>query len=235
MKELTIEQKAKAYDEALEKARQLCAYPTSKPFISDLQDLFPELSESEDERIRKEIISFLTYYHTGHGNSVKYDDGWIAWLEKKGEQKSAEWSEEDSPYYDDICEILIIILHSESHNYNKDAIKKDLDWFESLKERVQPQPKQQWSEEDKRIKNNLLSELTNLSVRKLIEKETEKKYASWLKAIEERCAFKPSGEQVEAFEHFIRSIGESGYASPYDNTTKLLYSLLEQLKKLMEE
>lgn len=47
MKELSIEEKAKRYDKALEKARQLCAYPTSKPFISDLQDLFPELVESK--------------------------------------------------------------------------------------------------------------------------------------------------------------------------------------------
>ena len=44
--------------------------------------------------------------------------------------------------------------------------------------------------------------------------------------------WKPSDEQIEAFEHFVRSVGESGYASPYDNNTKLLYSLLEQLKKL---
>ena len=53
MKELNMEQKAKRYDEALEKARQLCAYPTTKPFISDLQDIFPELKESEDEKIKK--------------------------------------------------------------------------------------------------------------------------------------------------------------------------------------
>lgn len=44
--------------------------------------------------------------------------------------------------------------------------------------------------------------------------------------------WKPSDEQMEALEHFVKSIGESGYASPYENNTKLLYSLLEQLKKL---
>ena len=51
-----------------------------------LANIFPELAESDDERIRKEIIAFLIYYHTGQGNSVKYDDDWIAWLEKQGEQ-----------------------------------------------------------------------------------------------------------------------------------------------------
>ena len=52
----------KKYKEALEKARQLCEYPTTMSFISDLQDIFPELKESESDknkRISKEIIRFL--------------------------------------------------------------------------------------------------------------------------------------------------------------------------------
>ena len=57
---MAIEEKARAYDEALEKVRQLCAYPTTKPFISDLKDLFPELAESADERIRKALIRYFT-------------------------------------------------------------------------------------------------------------------------------------------------------------------------------
>lgn len=44
--------------------------------------------------------------------------------------------------------------------------------------------------------------------------------------------WKPSKEQMKAFEHFVRSIGESGYASPYDNNTKLIHSLLNDLKNL---
>lgn len=42
-------------------------------------------------------------------------------------------------------------------------------------------------------------------------------------------------EEMKALEHFVRSIGESGYVSQYDNNTKLLYSLLFDLKKLREE
>jgi len=84
MKELSIEEKAKAYDKALEKARQLCAYPTTKPFISDLQDLFPELKESEDEEIRKGIIAILNNYVD---NSNIFKAKILALLEKQGEQK----------------------------------------------------------------------------------------------------------------------------------------------------
>ena len=93
MKELSIEEKAKRYDEALEKARQLCAYPTTKPFISDLQDLFPELKESEDERIRKWLIGYFRQYKEDgmerYANGLKVESI-LAWLEKQGEQKSVD-------------------------------------------------------------------------------------------------------------------------------------------------
>lgn len=95
MKDLSVEQKAKRYDEALGKARQLCDYPTSKPFISDLQDLFPELKESEDEQIRKEdedvrkwLISQLEI-KSDVNNSRELELmilKSIAWLEKQGKQ-----------------------------------------------------------------------------------------------------------------------------------------------------
>lgn len=75
------------YKEALEKARQLCLYPTTKPFISDLQNLFPELRESDDERIRKSLLDYLHTLpnHFSHNGGLVTD--WIAWLEKQGEQK----------------------------------------------------------------------------------------------------------------------------------------------------
>ena len=97
MKDLSIEEKAKRYDEALGKARQLCAYPTSKPFISDLQDLFPELKESEDEKIRKELIRAFKSF-----NSIKVWNGIertniLAWLEKQGEHKSIWHNENEEP------------------------------------------------------------------------------------------------------------------------------------------
>ena len=50
----------------------------------------------------------------------------------------------------------------------------------------------------------------------------------WIKSLKPQPQWKPSNEQLEAFEHFVRCIGESGY----DNKTKLLHSLLSDLKKL---
>lgn len=73
------------YEQALEKARQLCAYPTTQPFIRDLQDLFPELRESDDERIRKAIIKVFALhkdYEVFFGASV---EDIHAWLERQGD------------------------------------------------------------------------------------------------------------------------------------------------------
>ncbi len=74
----TIEQKAKAYDEALERAKQL--YVDGMPQISrnTTEYIFPELKESEDERIRGAIID-----HLKDNNLTE----WAAWLENQGEQK----------------------------------------------------------------------------------------------------------------------------------------------------
>ena len=61
-----------------------------------LVTLIPELAESEDERIRKEIISIVKSYRDScitEGNH-RFDNC-IAWLEKQGEQKQKEYSLEE--------------------------------------------------------------------------------------------------------------------------------------------
>ena len=61
------------------------------------------------------------------------------------------------------------------------------------------------------------------------------RYAKWLKFLRPQNRWKPSDAQIGALEHFVRSITESGFASPYDSNTKLVYSLFNDLKKLREE
>lgn len=57
MAELTIEEKAKAYDEALERAKEHYHAGCFAPAM--LERIFPELKESEDERTRKELLGFI--------------------------------------------------------------------------------------------------------------------------------------------------------------------------------
>ena len=56
MKELSIEEKAKRYDEAIETTRKWYDSNTNDGYRGIFEDIFPELKESEDERIRKELL-----------------------------------------------------------------------------------------------------------------------------------------------------------------------------------
>jgi len=83
----------KKYKEALEKARLVLQEKGNEPDgASILSKLFPELIESEDERIRKHLISFFDNLITfGNASICETEDikvdNILAWLEKQGEQK----------------------------------------------------------------------------------------------------------------------------------------------------
>jgi len=83
MKELSIKEKAKHYDEAIERANELM-YVSDKDSLQckTVEHIFPELKESEDERIRQRII------HALHGDVLEMSEikEAIAWLEKQGEK-----------------------------------------------------------------------------------------------------------------------------------------------------
>ena len=86
---MTQKEKAKAYDLAIEAAR--CIYNNMKEGsnfsgMEDLEVIFPELAESEDEVIKKRII------HALHGDVLDMEETAkaIAWLEKQGKQKSID-------------------------------------------------------------------------------------------------------------------------------------------------
>lgn len=73
----------KAYKQALERARKLYNEAVANDYVSDMEDyeqIFPELCESEDEKIRKEIIRFLADKISIYPYIKKQ---WISWLEKQ--------------------------------------------------------------------------------------------------------------------------------------------------------
>lgn len=100
-----------------------------------------------------------------------------------------------------------------------------------------------WSEEDEYRTEKLLGWLNTLinyiqgdaTVSLDLYRERERQIETiktWLKSLKALNTWKPSDAQIKALKNFTRSVGESGYFSPYDDNTKLLYSLLEDLKKL---
>lgn len=77
---MTDKEKAKAYDEALERARKLYEQGT---ITESLGYVFPELKESEDEKVRKELID---YHRSMAAQADDYvHEAWIAWLERQDE------------------------------------------------------------------------------------------------------------------------------------------------------
>lgn len=90
-----------------------------------------------------------------------------------------------------------------------------------------------WSKEDEMIALSIEQVMNCASLLNIVPEKIDK-IRTWLKSLKSRCTWKPSEEQMDALEHFVRSIGESGYASPYDANLKLVHSLLNDLKKLKE-
>jgi hypothetical protein len=83
----TIEEKAKAYDRALEIAKAWCKLDSNDLSNGDLETLFPEIRESEDERVRQRFINLVKMSSEVGGFALhKWEaDEMLAWLEKQGE------------------------------------------------------------------------------------------------------------------------------------------------------
>lgn len=60
---MTVEEKAKAYDEALEQAKFYHGNCPSEPERKKLEKMFPVLHESEDERMYKAICSIISEHY----------------------------------------------------------------------------------------------------------------------------------------------------------------------------
>lgn len=90
MKELSIEQKVRACNKALERARKLHEAARANEcseYARDFEEIFPELNESEDEQSKKWILEYL--YDGLRKSDEQFKDQFkaaIAWLEKQGEQ-----------------------------------------------------------------------------------------------------------------------------------------------------
>ena len=164
------------YKEALKSMRDLynkMKYLSSIDALATtatLENAFPELKESEDERIRKTVLKMITDMDGGYPfekyGIIKKDA--IAWLEKQGEKKPA-WSEED----EDIVDIAIRIIQ----NGGDDCAgildsNKALRWLKSLN------PQNRWKPSKEQMSmllavlndsNNISSESVQIALKSLYQ------------------------------------------------------------------
>ena len=124
----------KKYQEALERARQFSEHPLQEDSSNIVEYIFPELKESEDEKIRKEMIAYMKQPKDGE----LFPKAWISYLEKQGEQKPVEWSEDDEGWLNDT----ISFLEEIKGTYEQNA-QDCINWLKTLR----PHPCWQPSEE----------------------------------------------------------------------------------------
>ena len=152
-----MENYEKKYKEALEKARQLCAYPTTKSFISDLQDLFPELTESEDEKVRQKILFvFYAWRNNKQVNipSKKEVEKAITWLERQAEQKPNPVLDIEIPFGAKDSEL------QEATYYIPKGFHAEIDDDKVVIKQGKQKPA--WSEEDEKIRKEIVLTLEYL-------------------------------------------------------------------------
>lgn len=83
---MTEKEKAKAYDNLIERLKNF-QFEHRLAFSDTIKRYFPELAESEDERIRKNLIKIVNDHYSLFKEIDRTKT--IAWLEKQGEQKPA--------------------------------------------------------------------------------------------------------------------------------------------------
>lgn len=127
------------YKEALEKARQFSERPLEEDSSSIVEYIFPELKESEDERIRKAVIEMIhdtPNIECEENYNVRKEDV-LAWLEKQGEKKPIEWKDSDEKYlFWALSSIQKDIAASEINGVNTKDLNDCVKWLYSLKQRI---------------------------------------------------------------------------------------------------
>lgn len=203
---MTQEQKAKRYDEVLTNARMFY----KDEHVSDdannlLEALFPELAESKDERIRKVIYGWIYTQPSQFFDNGFSKEEMLAWIEKQGQkpidpdtliqqrvdvladmvaEQEAAWSEEDET---GLTNTIIMLKEGASLHFSKKDIAKAVDWLKSIKDRAQPQPEQEWSEEDEKIYQSIMDDTVQ-------ENQLNSNQTNWLRDIKYRYFQQPKQE-----------------------------------------
>lgn len=127
----------KAYKAVLQTATQWIKDGCTDKEKICLESVFPELRESEDERIRKQLIDAIKIGRSNGGISFTEAaaEKYIAYLEKQKEQKSTEWSEEDEHNLEYVIDCV--------YDFYPDPVMKYKlkDWLKSIREKFKKEDK----------------------------------------------------------------------------------------------
>ena len=213
---MTQEEKAKAYDRVLERAWAM----REDGYSSDeqkktVEEFFPQLHESEDERIRKKCMDFIRKW-----SSKEDRDECLAWLEKQKENYLGKYSEEENLAY------RLNWVMQDYYKAGKDDEEREhrfkcyqLFW-DSLEDTNFFEQKEQkpaeWSEEDEKMLDVIINYIPDEYIRRW--------FKSWLKSL--RPSWKPSEEQMDK----LLRVASTLDAMHYKNESKVLVEFYNNLK-----
>jgi hypothetical protein len=155
MKELSTEQKARAYDKAKYIMKKYIESGNAGVIAENtIKNAFPELKESEeDDRIREEIISAVNIYCTEYLRGDKVRKDMIAWLRKhvdKVEQKhTPKHKVGDTIYYNSFGELKSMIVANVTTGGTDNPMYEDENG-NAVFEKDLVEQKTPWSKEDER-------------------------------------------------------------------------------------
>ena len=246
------EQEHKKYGDAVERMKSWMNGEHPECF-SEAQKaaefVFPELKESEDERIKRAILEFFesqdenTTYSFVHRNDI------IAWLRKQKESKRIEQEQTELPKGEDyaidgLWQAIQILEHSlgEVDGWQSDdGILEHKCAIEAVK-RLYEQ-KATWSEDDEETLNNILNDLSQNVI-------PDDEDTQWLKSLKDRITitnkndfdrgydvgisaakfnqWRPTEEQMEALSDAVKLYK----STHFDSHHYKIETLYEDLKKL---
>lgn len=175
----------KKYKDALERAKNCLkdgaiTGAITHGAIGYIEDIFPELKESEDEIVRKSITEFFKNF-SKNGTYLAIPDvtKWIAWLEKQGKQK---------PQRQIAAEAKEAMYSSPT---DKDIKEQILTEYEKVKADTIAEKQAVWGEADEELRDSLVHFL-QLYGDLQFSKPVKQSMIDWLKSIRSHNKWKPT-------------------------------------------
>lgn len=213
----------KEYKSIVAKIKIAYTYALTDSTKNVLETIFPDLAESEDERIRKEILHYILY---NAGATEDQEHRWVSWLEKQKEQEPEHFELKAGKWY--ICHHAfccradhLTVKEGERFMCEKDGVVKGFVIKEPekyfiecsapapIENELEEQKPAEWSEEDKQKLNRIYEILGYaaddkgfLTSKRIIGDKEAIELQDFLRTLRPSC--KPSGKQEEPeyYQHF---------------------------------
>ena len=231
MIELSIEEKARRYDEAIERAKNFIENGDERERTIAESIFAGIMEESEDERIRKALMQNLKERFGTKGNMGEGLDmpDVLAWLEKQGEQKSVvvipkfRVGDVIRPK-GSTAEYTIESISGECYHGKGWGLHISCDNDYEL---VGQKPTE-WSKEDENHVKSILSTIECCKAQFPYASAVFEAYNAdieWLKSLRPQKQWRPTEEQVNALRWVLNNI-------PYNKHKEEISGLLDKLKDL---